>query len=116
VTLAIHSEGAVLTVARITSLSNLSLPLREGGSSVRWFGTFEVVRNGVALLRHFDIFKEAGASRGVVKTFRGLEPNGQGKLQTLVMPARNYANVFAIEVTRNNTAGQLPRLPRVCQE
>jgi len=60
---------------------------------------FDVYCNGVALLRRFDIFKEAGANRGVVKTFRGLEPNGQGKLQLWFMPARDYANVFAIEVT-----------------
>ncbi len=60
---------------------------------------FDVYCNGVALLRYFDIFKEAGANRGVVKTFRGLEPNGQGKLQLWFMPARDYANVFAIEVT-----------------
>lgn len=60
---------------------------------------FDVYCNGVVLLKNFDIFKEAGgANRGVVRTFRGLEPNALGKLLLWFVPVRNYANVYAIEV------------------
>ncbi|MGH9398016.1 MAG: malectin domain-containing carbohydrate-binding protein, partial [Terriglobia bacterium] len=42
---------------------------------------FDVDCNGIALLRDFDIFKEAGGdNRAVVRTFHGLRPNAQGKL------------------------------------
>lgn len=60
---------------------------------------FDLYCNGTALLRNFDIFKEAGAAnRRLVKTFRGLEPNAQGKLLFSFVPVKNYANVYAIEV------------------
>jgi hypothetical protein len=53
----------------------------------------------VALLRNFDIFKEAGgANRALQKIFRGLEPNAQGKLILRFVPVENYACVNAIEV------------------
>jgi hypothetical protein len=66
-----------------------------GGAGTR---VFDVLCNGVALLRNFDIYKEAGGSRAIVKTFHGLEPNAQGKLQLSFVPVRNYASIRAIEV------------------
>jgi hypothetical protein len=67
-----------------------------GGAGSR---AFDVYCNGVALLRNFDIFKEAGgANRALQKIFRGLEPNAQGKLILRFVPVLNYACVNAIEV------------------
>jgi hypothetical protein len=67
-----------------------------GGAGMR---AFDVYSNGSALLRNFDIFKEAGgADRAVNKTFAGLQPNAQGKLVFSFVPIRNYACVNAIEV------------------
>jgi hypothetical protein len=61
---------------------------------------FDVYCNGQTLLRNFDIFKEAGgASRALVKTFHGLEPNGLGKLRLEFVPGvKENACVSAIEV------------------
>jgi len=66
-----------------------------GGVGTR---VFDVLCNGIALLRNFDIYKEAGGSRALVKTFHGLEPNAQGKLLLSFVPVRNYASIRAIEV------------------
>ncbi len=64
---------------------------------------FDVYCNGIALLRKFDVFKEAGgADRAVVKTFHGLEPNAQGKLLISFVPIENYACINAIEVTQES--------------
>lgn len=59
---------------------------------------FNVMCNGVMLLDHFDIFKEAGDLNAVVKSISGLRPNAQGKLILTFEPVANYASVFAIEV------------------
>ena len=60
---------------------------------------FDVHCNGVALLRNFDIIKEAGsANRAVQKTFHGLTPSAAGKLLLTFAPVKNYACVNAIEV------------------
>jgi hypothetical protein len=60
---------------------------------------FDVYCNGVALLRNFDVFKEAGGeNRALDKTFHNIEPNGLGKLIVSFVPVRNYASVKAIEV------------------
>jgi hypothetical protein len=60
---------------------------------------FDILCNGVALRRGFDIFKEAhGGGRGVTWTVHGLEPDAQGKLNLALVPIRNYACVNAIEV------------------
>ena len=60
---------------------------------------FDVYCNGVALLRNFDVFAEAGgANRAFDKTFHGLEPNAQNLLVLSFVPAMNYAEVNAIEV------------------
>lgn len=76
-----------------------------------WFGTpaspqpalnsriFNVFANGVALLRDYQIVKDAGESnRGVQKVFENLQPNAQGLLVIEFTPVENYAEVNAIEV------------------
>jgi hypothetical protein len=84
--------------------------------SEHWFGLdggggndnmrfFDVYCNGVALLRNFDISKEAGGSaRALVKKFTGLKPNAQGKLLLSFVPISDYANVNAIEVVPEGRA------------
>lgn len=60
---------------------------------------FDVTCNGVMLLENFDIVEAAsGGFRPVVREFRGLRPNGQGKLLVSFSPRVNYAEVRAIEV------------------
>ncbi len=60
---------------------------------------FDIVCNGVALRRGFDIFKEArGSYRAVVFPIHGLEPDSQGKLSISLLPVRNYASLNALEV------------------
>ena len=60
---------------------------------------FDVDGHGVALLRCFDIFKEAGGdNRAVVRTFHDLSPNAQGKLLLSFVSIKNYASLRAIEV------------------
>jgi hypothetical protein len=67
-----------------------------GGEGSR---VFDVYCNGVALLRNFDIYREAGgANRGLRKTFHGLVPSASGKLTLSFIPTRNYALLNAIEV------------------
>jgi hypothetical protein len=59
---------------------------------------FDVFSNHTALLRDFDIYKETGANRALVKTFHHLKPNAQGKLLFSFVPVKNYASIYAIEV------------------
>ena len=59
---------------------------------------FDVFSNSTELLRDFDIYKETGANRALVKTFHHLKPNAQGKLLLSFVPVKNYASVYAIEV------------------
>jgi Malectin domain len=66
---------------------------------------FDVYCNGVALLRNFDIFREAGSHHQVIKTFHGLHPNAQGKLLFSFIPQVNYANVSAIEIIDETKPG-----------
>jgi hypothetical protein len=68
----------------------------QGGEGSRMF---DVYCNGRALLRNFDVYAAAGGSlRAVTRTFRGLEPNAQGKLHFQFVPVRNYALINSIEV------------------
>ncbi|HLK21947.1 MAG TPA: malectin domain-containing carbohydrate-binding protein [Bryobacteraceae bacterium] len=71
-----------------------------GGSRGGQPGTrvFDVTCNGVALLREFDLLKEAGMAQAVVKTFHGLTPNGQGTLLVSFSPIHDYASLYALEV------------------
>ncbi len=67
-----------------------------GGSGSR---LFDILCNGVALARSFDIYKEAGGGdRAIEKAFHGLEPSAQGKLVISFAPVRNYACINALEV------------------
>jgi hypothetical protein len=60
---------------------------------------FDILCNGVALRRGFDVFKEAqGGGRAVIWTAHGLEPDAQGKLRIALAPVLYYACVNAIEV------------------
>jgi hypothetical protein len=60
---------------------------------------FNVFANGIALLRNFDIVKEAGGpNRGIKRSFSNVEPNAQGLINLEFVPVRNYACINAIEV------------------
>ncbi|MDE3178518.1 MAG: hypothetical protein KGM47_02575 [Acidobacteriota bacterium] len=74
--------------------------LGGGGVGLR---LFDVDCNGVALLRDFDVFQQAGGdNRALIRTFHGLKPNAQGKLLLSFIPEKNYASVQAIEVTEES--------------
>ena len=67
-----------------------------GGAGSR---VFDILCNGVALRRGFDVFKEArGGGRAVTWSAHGLEPDAQGKLHIALAPVRYYACINAIEV------------------
>jgi hypothetical protein len=60
---------------------------------------FDVYCNGTAILRNFDILKEARVpNRGIVETIHGLKANAQGKLVLWFVPVVDYATVRSIEV------------------
>jgi hypothetical protein len=60
---------------------------------------FDVYCNGVALLRNFDISKEAGGEgRPVDRTFSGVRPTAQGKIVVSFVPINGMACVNGIEI------------------
>jgi hypothetical protein len=60
---------------------------------------FDVYCNGVALMRDFDIFKEAGGEgKPLDKAFSGIRPTAQGKIVLTFVPIRGMACVNGIEV------------------
>jgi Malectin domain len=60
---------------------------------------FNVFANGVALMRNFDLVKEAGGpNKPLVKEFENLEPNAKGMIVLEFIPVHNYAEVNAVEV------------------
>jgi hypothetical protein len=60
---------------------------------------FDVYCNGVALLRGFDIMKEAGGEgRPIDRNFSGIRPNAQGKILLTFVPVQGMACVNGIEV------------------
>jgi hypothetical protein len=59
---------------------------------------FNVFCNGNALLRNFDLAKEARPSDVVARRFTEMEPNAQGKLLLSFVPVAGYATVTGIEV------------------
>ena len=64
---------------------------------------FDVFSNGVALLRDFDIFKEAGGEgRPVERSFSGIRPNAQGKIILTFVPNKGMACVNGIEVVADS--------------
>jgi hypothetical protein len=73
----------------------------QSGSPVGGVGSrvFDIYCNGIALIRNFDILKEAGGSlKALDKTFHNLEPNPEGKLLITFVPVRDYACINALEV------------------
>lgn len=76
------------------------LPYADGPAGARLFNVFA---NGIALLRNFDVAKDAGGpNRATVKMFENVEPNAQGNIVLEFVPLRNYAEVNAIEVAQMN--------------
>jgi hypothetical protein len=64
---------------------------------------FDVFCNGVALLRDFDILKEAGGEgRPLDRTFSGIRPNAQGKIVLAFVPIKGMACVNGIEVVEDS--------------
>ncbi len=67
-----------------------------GGAGSR---IFDILCNGVAVRRGFDIFKEAGGSgRALLVPIHGVEPTPQGSINISLRPVRNYASLNALEV------------------
>jgi hypothetical protein len=67
-----------------------------GGAGSR---VFDVYANGVALLKDFDIFQQAGGEgRPLDRTFTGIRPTAQGKIVLTFVPVRSMACVNGIEV------------------
>jgi Malectin domain len=64
---------------------------------------FDVYCNGVALLRDFDIFKEAGGEgRPLDRAFSGVRPNAQGKILLSFVPTTGMACLNGIEVVEDS--------------
>lgn len=59
---------------------------------------FNVMSNGVMLLDHFDIYKEAGSLHTISKNFYHIKPTAQGKLNLTFEPVINNATISGIEV------------------
>ena len=60
---------------------------------------FDILCNGVALKRNFDIYREAGGSnRAITWTAHDLQPKRQGKLAISLVPVENYASINALEI------------------
>lgn len=64
---------------------------------------FDVYCNGVALLRGFDIMKEAGGEGVPIdRAFPGIRPNAQGKILLTFVPVTGMACVNGIEVVEDS--------------
>jgi hypothetical protein len=72
-------------------------PDNIGGGGPGW-RVFDIFCNGEVLARGLDVFREVGSNKPLIRTFRGLKPNAQGKLDLAFVPVSNYASLFAIEV------------------
>ena len=60
---------------------------------------FDVYCNGVALMRNFDVTKEAGGEgRPIDRTFSAIRPNAQGKILLTFVPTVGMAFVNGIEL------------------
>jgi hypothetical protein len=63
---------------------------------------FDVYCNGVALVRNFDIYKEAGGEgKPIDRTFTSIRPNAQGKILLTFVPILGMACVNGIEVVED---------------
>jgi hypothetical protein len=75
---------------------------RNSGGGGPGSRVFDVYSNGVALLRDFDIIKEAGGEgRPIERTFSAIRPNAQGKILLSFVPISGMACVNAIEVVED---------------
>ncbi len=77
----------------------------RGNTGVGGLGSrvFDVYCNGVALLRDFDIFKEAGGEgRPLDQNFSAIRPNAQGKILLTFVPVKGMACVNGIEVVEDS--------------
>jgi malectin (di-glucose binding ER protein) len=75
---------------------------RNSGGGGPGSRVFDVYCNGVALLRDFDIIKEAdGEGRPVDRTFAAIRPNAQGKILLTFVPVVGMACVNGIEVVED---------------
>jgi hypothetical protein len=64
---------------------------------------FDVYCNGVALLRNFDIYKEAGGEgRPIERTFSDIQPTAQGKIVLSFVPVNGMACINGIEVVESS--------------
>lgn len=59
---------------------------------------FDVYCNGTTLLKDLDVFGKAGPFQALSRTYRGIRPNGQGKILLTFSPTKNYAAVKAIQI------------------
>jgi len=59
---------------------------------------FDVFCNGNAILKNFNLPKEAHQTDVVIRKFTNIEPNAQGKLLLSFVPVDGYATVTGIEV------------------
>lgn len=78
-------------------------PDRPGGGGDQ-SRVFDILANGVALRRSFDLFKESGGpNRATTLVFHNLPADPRGKLTISLLPSRNYAciNALQIEEERN---------------
>lgn len=67
-----------------------------GGAGSR---RFDVNCNGKQLIHDIDLFGTAsGINRAVIRTFKGLPANAQGKLVLDFVPRSDYGSVYAIEI------------------
>ena len=64
---------------------------------------FDVYCNGITLLHNFDIYRTAGGGqKAIYKSFHGISPNAQGKIELSFVPVVNYACVNGIEVVEDS--------------
>jgi len=90
------ARDSVYTV-RLRFIEHHFGPERPGGAGPGR-RVFDVICNGVALLRDFDLLTHAEPLQALQRTFRGIKPNAQGKLILQFVPVRNYALLSGIEV------------------
>jgi hypothetical protein len=74
-------------------------PGKAGGGPGAGSRSFDILCNGVAVKRNFDIFKEAGGDdKAVTLSIPDVAANHQGKIVVSLVPAINYASINAIEL------------------
>ena len=75
---------------------------RNTGTGGEGSRVFDVYCNGVALLRNFDIYKDAGGEgKPIDRIFSAIRPNAQGKILLTFVPIVGMACVNGIEVVED---------------